>query len=337
MGQAPHELASGGGWTFTAGQLGISTVPDGASRKLLRCTGLDNASEYELTVHGEVTRSVSQQLNDYETNSPFSYALTLIHEGETTGEVMMDRVEAPLTGDAYTGFAEVKPSSVGEIRVRIHALCEIARNTARKCNLVLNPNFLIELSGPAITREGTVNSLFWIAVGFATVLVVFFMFAFFRQQEPSSGQHAILRFLGALCAGVSAAFLVGSLTITGKAPIAAADVAISGAGGFALFLIVWWGWRRAGASGNGVAYYVPDREHTFASVAEALAQQEGASVQFRSFSEEQKNTRLKKGLIMADTMTRALEVLGTRASDGFPSYKVERGESLYTLSIESDS
>jgi hypothetical protein len=85
---------------------------------------------------------------------------------------------------------------------------------------------------------------FWIGVGFAVVLLVFFMAAYFKAGDMTRGQWQILRFFGAFCAGSAGVFLAGGALVHATGKLGTMNYAISGTAGFALFFVVWFTWPK---------------------------------------------------------------------------------------------
>src|SRR5216684_229306 len=77
----------------------------------------------------------------------------------------------------------------------------------------------------------------WIGFGFALLLIIFFIVAFFRSKTLSPDQRSILRFLSALCAGFAGALITGDALFNMEGSFGAGPkFAIRGAAGAALFL-----------------------------------------------------------------------------------------------------
>lgn len=83
----------------------------------------------------------------------------------------------------------------------------------------------------------TVNS--WIGAGLVTMVLVFFMVAFFVSGQIDEQRFVILKYLGAFCAAVGGGlFILGQAEVKLQGKVGPGTYAISGTSGVALFLIV---------------------------------------------------------------------------------------------------
>ena len=80
----------------------------------------------------------------------------------------------------------------------------------------------------------------WIGAGLVILVIIFFMVAFFVGGEITQNQFAILKYLGAFCAALGGGFLIlGQAEVKLQGSVGPGTYAISGTGGVALFLTVW--------------------------------------------------------------------------------------------------
>lgn len=85
-----------------------------------------------------------------------------------------------------------------------------------------------------------------VGICLTVVLVLFLVVAFFRGGQLGDGQWAIMRILGALCAGFAAALFTGDALLKMSRSYGGTELTISGAAGFALFFTVWFFFPRSG-------------------------------------------------------------------------------------------
>lgn len=171
----------------------------------------------------------------------------------------------------------------------------------------------------------------WIGTGFAAVLVLFLMIAYFNSSKLEQGQWAILRFLCALCAGAAGGFLTGEAVfkLTGK--LEAGEVAISGTAGVALFFAVWFTFGNLIQKPPEAVTFQVGANWTFEQTAKGLGAQDKAAVQLVGFTPEEMTAQIRQQELKAKTIKVALETLGQLAERPVRSYSVSLVESTYTL------
>jgi hypothetical protein len=178
----------------------------------------------------------------------------------------------------------------------------------------------------------------WIGVGFALLLTVFFMVAFFKAKDLSRGQWQILRFFGALCAGAAGGFLTGGALFKASGNLGAMDYSISGVAGFALLFTVWFTWSKFEASAPPVErffYEIPEGA-TFEHTANAIVEAKNAFVEFVGFSKRELAASLRTRKLETDSVQVALEQLGRLTAPGaIRSYEVLADPPSYSLRIRS--
>jgi hypothetical protein len=179
---------------------------------------------------------------------------------------------------------------------------------------------------------------FRIAVGvaFAAFLVLFLVIAFFRLGRISHGQWAILRFLCALCAGGSGAFLTGEAVFSLSGEVSAGiSLAVSGTAGVALFLVVWYGFEKFVDEPPDSFTFSIGKGWTFKKAADALAQLDSAVVEFNGFADEEPKASLQERQIRVTSVAEALVALRSVSSDTqIRSYIVAFSPPTYSLTID---
>src|SRR5688500_764038 len=81
---------------------------------------------------------------------------------------------------------------------------------------------------------------FWVGVGLVFLVVVFFMYAFFKAPNMTPQQFAIIKFLAALCAAGAGALITGEALFRAEVSMGQTQKYLfTGTAGFALFGLVW--------------------------------------------------------------------------------------------------
>jgi hypothetical protein len=179
-----------------------------------------------------------------------------------------------------------------------------------------------------------------IGIVFAFFLVVFLMIAFFTAPNMTTGQHSILRFLAALCAGFAGALIAGDALFRVEGDTGAVRYFISGTAGFALFFVVWFFFPKPTVPEAPPA--VPDRFSasvpkgwTFQHAAKILAQQDNSLVDFGGLKADELNAKLNPTEIETKTAGDAITRLRliTVIPDAIRKYEIRHEDSIYHLII----
>jgi hypothetical protein len=183
-----------------------------------------------------------------------------------------------------------------------------------------NQNQSQSLAGPQL----------WISFGALVLLIIFQIVAFFTKGHLTAGQHAILRFLSALCAGFAAGFFTGTALFTYSHQLASgAKIAISGAAGCALFFTVWFTFPdhtpppapEPVKPRSGANYSIPEG-WTFEQAVRKIVSPMTGIVNFDGFSKAQLAVKLPQTDINAPTVNDAVMQLRYQSAD-LPPYGVE--------------
>jgi hypothetical protein len=173
----------------------------------------------------------------------------------------------------------------------------------------------------------------WIGLGFAVLLVLFFIVAFFTKDQLSPGQLQILRFLASLCAGFSGALITGQALVQGDVPLGAAGkLVISGSAGFALFFLVWLTFDRTVTLPDSYNISIPEGL-AFKSAVNVIASQDGAVAELVGFSAEETSSALNGQMLNCRSPDEALRLLRNLAKIDIPPYDVSRNGALITLRV----
>jgi hypothetical protein len=176
----------------------------------------------------------------------------------------------------------------------------------------------------------------------AFAVLIFLMTAFFKKDELTAGQWAILRFLCALCAAFAGFFIAGQaiFQMSGQTPEGTA-FAISGTAGFALFFTVWFFFPRLPQVApttppppqDAFNFTVPESGWTFKSTAEAIAKTQNRFAEFDGFSAEDLNAPLNGRELHFASAVEAINALRYLRRDGIvkaftvrdenPSYRIK--------------
>ena len=178
---------------------------------------------------------------------------------------------------------------------------------------------------------------FWIGVAFASILLVFFMVAYFKSKDMTRVQWQILRFFGALCAASAGAFLAGGALFQATGNAGAMNYAISGTTGFALFFVVWFTWVAYEPTplllDMRISFSVQEGS-PFVQTVNALVDLDNSFVDMIGFSQDELNTPLRARHLTTPSVKAALEQLGRLAPPGaIRSYEVQGPPPAYSLRI----
>jgi hypothetical protein len=186
------------------------------------------------------------------------------------------------------------------------------------------------------------GAILWITFGFAALLIIFFIAAYFAPGEISQQRYNMLHFLGALAGAFSGAFVTGFVIFQagGNLPTGG-TYSISAGAGFALFLLIWFFFPKYPgpdkSKDGAIAFAVPKGKHTFQSLADALAQLDrGSTIDYVGFRAEEKTAKLKEWTLQEDSVSNALRQLRliTVASGAVRPYVVALADKTYTLTVK---
>ena len=175
----------------------------------------------------------------------------------------------------------------------------------------------------------------WIAFGFLAALAIFLVVSFFFTPSLTNDQRGTLKFLTALCAGVSGGFLAGSSLFEGTFTTPTSKVALSGTAGFALFFVVWFFYPKVFAIADGISVSIPDG-WTFRSAVDALLSGASAVADYQGFTKDELTSPLKSKNIQTKTVTEALLMLRLIpvSLGAIREYDVKQEGAVYQLKIK---
>jgi hypothetical protein len=179
---------------------------------------------------------------------------------------------------------------------------------------------------------------FWVGVFFAAAFVVFLMYSINKGKDLNSGQRLMLKILSALCAGIGAWLIAGEAFFNLSRDLPGGKLTVSGTAGFAIFLTIWFTFPK------GPKFEpLPDRfkmsvppNLTFQMIADACAQQDLSVTQYDGFSEDERLARIKEWKLEAETVAKAIELLGsiTEVPGAVRDYEVTKNDSKYLLRVK---
>lgn len=173
-------------------------------------------------------------------------------------------------------------------------------------------------------------------LGLFLLLFVFLVVAFFRRGQLTEDQRQILRLLSALCAGFAGALLSGeALFSLDSQPTAGTRLAVSGTAGAALFFAVWFTFRRVAPKPEDAFYLSIPRGWSFRDTVDAVAGQEGATVDYSDLTDAELSTPLQPRELRTRNSKIALEKLRllTTPPASIRRYDVEYADSEYRLRV----
>jgi hypothetical protein len=158
------------------------------------------------------------------------------------------------------------------------------------------------------------NLQLWIGVGFALLLIVFFMAAYFVPPARTAQTGNILRVLASALAGAAGAFLSGGVALEVRGDLSiGANWILSATGGAALFALVWLTWSHVNRPGFHIAFPLGT---TFAAATTLIASAAGNTVRRIGFSPAEDNTELASLDLMAKDPRDALAQLSNHLPSG---------------------
>lgn len=176
----------------------------------------------------------------------------------------------------------------------------------------------------------------WVGFGLAVLLVIFLMVVFFKAPNMTSGQHAILRFFAALCAGSAGALIAGEALFRMEGDTGGVKYLVSGTAGFALFFVVWFFFAKP------TTPEAPDRFRvslpkgwTFQHAAENFAQRDGAIMDFDGLTANELKSKLRPTEIDAKTPGEAISRLRliTITPNAIREFDIKYEDSIYHLIV----
>lgn len=175
----------------------------------------------------------------------------------------------------------------------------------------------------------------WIAFGFLTALVIFLMVSFFLTPRLTNDQRGTLKFLTALCAGVSGGFLAGSSLFEGTWTTPTSRIALSGTAGFALFFVVWLFYPKVFAIADALSVLIPDG-WSFRDAADMIARVASGVADYQGFTKDELASPLKGRKIETKTIPEALLVLRliSVSAGAIREYSVNQDGPVYRLTVK---
>jgi hypothetical protein len=178
----------------------------------------------------------------------------------------------------------------------------------------------------------------WIGLGFAAFLILFLVVAFFAAPNMTPGQHSILRFFAALCAGFAGALIAGEALFRMEGDTGGVKYLVSGTAGFALFFAVWFFFPKHSPPTP------PDRFRasipkgwTFQQAAKVFAQRERALADFDGLTASELAAELSPTEIDTKTAGEAIGRLRliTVTPNAVREYDIKYEDSIYRLVVRA--
>lgn len=174
----------------------------------------------------------------------------------------------------------------------------------------------------------------WIAFGFAALLILFLIVAYFigRRLEPQQWQ--ILRFLSALTAAFAGWFISGAVVVDYIQNLGTGGkITAQGSAGMGLFLLVWFGFKTVTRPPPDFAFSVP-HNWTFEQAAVVLSKQDGSKVDLSALTPAERTTKLNAMELRTGTVLKALLALRSLAPNGaIRPYTITYDAPTYTFHI----
>ncbi len=175
----------------------------------------------------------------------------------------------------------------------------------------------------------------WIGFGFLTALVIFLIVAFFVKPRLTDDQRKIMKFLTALCAGVSGGFLSGASVFDATWTTPTSKIALSGTAGFALFFVVLIFYNRVFVPDDVMEFEIPANS-TFRQAADIAAELGGVVVDYQALNTAELGSRMVAGHISCNTLAELFASfrLKTETAGSVRDYSVTNTGNTYRLKLK---
>lgn len=180
----------------------------------------------------------------------------------------------------------------------------------------------------------TQNIQLWVGLALVVIVGGFLMVVFFRSKDFTASQHQLIHFFCALCAGFSGALITGSALIQADLTLGeTGKVAVSGATGFALFILIWITFPKFKQRLEEGVHIKIGRKVKFADAAKIVAHASGRVVDFEGLTEAELSAQIPSQEVSGRTHAQVLLNLRVLAEPPIRKYEVENGDGLYILRI----
>jgi len=179
----------------------------------------------------------------------------------------------------------------------------------------------------------------WIGFGFLALLVIFFIFVcvvgLLLERKITRDLAPVLRFLMALCAGFSAWFIAGGITVEMHLKSQNGTLAVSAVSGFGLFFLVWMGSKLTPGLGPGVSFTIVDG-WTFQETVDTVLKAANGLADYDGFDSNELSARMNGREISANSMSEGIGLvrLATSKTNAIRAYDVVRKDSVFHLKIK---
>lgn len=174
----------------------------------------------------------------------------------------------------------------------------------------------------------------WIGFGFLAALVMFLIISFFLAPKLSDDQRATMRFLTALCGGMSGGFLSGASVFEATWAGPTTKIAISGTVGFALFFVVFFFYGHVVAPSDSIELIVPENTN-FWQALETAAKLANVTIDYAALTRPELSSQVTEGRVSSETIDGLLVVLRlrTRVPNTVRPYTVRNDNGIYRLTM----
>ena len=178
----------------------------------------------------------------------------------------------------------------------------------------------------------------WIGFGFALLLIIFLIVAFFKAPEMTDPQFAILKVLSTLCAAFAGVLITGEALFRMEGTAGGIKYLLSGTAGFAFAFAIWFFFPKRSP------VVPPDRFRaalpegwTFQQAAKTFAQRESAVVDFDGLTADELQAKLTAGEIDTKTVGEAIGRLRlfTDKPNVIRDYEIRQEDSVYRVIVRN--
>jgi hypothetical protein len=175
----------------------------------------------------------------------------------------------------------------------------------------------------------------WIGFGFLVALVIFLIVSFFVTPRLTDDQRKTIKFLTALCAGVSGGFISGASVFDAAWTTPTSRIALSGTAGFALFFAVFVFYNKVFIPDDAIEFEIPSGS-TFRQAADAAAQLSSVVLDYQGLNASELSSEMASGHISCRTLGELFSMLRlrTRKSGSMRDYTVTNTGNIYKLTVK---
>lgn len=176
----------------------------------------------------------------------------------------------------------------------------------------------------------------WIGFGFAALLILFFIVAFFKAPDMTASQFTILKVLSTFCAAFAGILIAGEALFRLEGATGGTKYLVSGTAGFAFAFVIWFFFPKHDPPVPADRFIAAlPAGWTFQQAAKTFAQRDNAFVDFQGFTADELNSRLSAANIDTKTVGEAINRLRliTSKPNAIRDYETKYEDAIYHLIV----